>query len=140
MTRARSSRRALRGLSYLELCLAIVVLSICLVPAGKLVPTLLSGQRDLETSFHLSVIAQEKLEKSILQLDTSFYSFTQMGNLAASGHPEWRYHLAVTADASERFATIRSEAYVDDDGDQTRGPDELHVCYDAIQVNRSWSP
>jgi hypothetical protein len=130
----------LRGISYLELCLATVILSLCLVPASKLVPTLLSGQRDLDTSFQLSLIAQEKLEKSILQLDTSFYSFTQMGDLAASGHPGWRYYLHVVVDSSQRFATIRSEAYVDEDGNGTRGSDELHVCYDAIQANRGWSP
>lgn len=132
----RASRRAF---SYVELCLAVLILAICLVPAARLLPNLLAGQRDLETRFQLSLIAQEKLDAAVLALEADFSASEQQGDLAARGHPDWRYHVLVLDVGGGRYATICSTAWVDENGDLDMGQDEPQVRFDTIHSNSAWT-
>jgi len=135
-------RAARRGVSYLELCLAVSILGVCLVPALRLLPGLVAGQRHLETQAWLAAIAQEKVETALLELEAGFAARDDSGDLADSGHPGWRYHLVVEIPAAGggRYATVRSEAWADEDGDLALGPDEPQVRFDTLQANCEWSP
>ena len=139
MIASRQSRQAHQGASYVELCLAILILAICLAPAARLLPNLLAGQRDIEARFQLSLIAQDKLDAAIVALDADFCASEQQGDLAARGHPDWRYHVVVLTAGGGRYATIRSTAWVDKNGDLDMDQDEPQVRFDTINSNSAWT-
>ena len=60
----RAQRRDSRdgGFSYVELCLATVILARCVVPATQALTAVLANQRNLETKYRLGLIAQEMLD------------------------------------------------------------------------------
>ena len=138
----RHRRRGRRGLSYLEVCLAIAILTLCLVPASRFLARLVANQRDLETRCQLCLTAQEKLDAALLSLGSSFTERDEGGNLDALGHPDWRYRLVVTVppEGGGRYATICSQAWVDSNGDTMLDAGEPQVQFDTIAANREWSP
>ena len=142
MWRIQRRRTIRQGFSYLELCLAMVILAICLIPAAQALPTLLAGQRRLETRYQLSLAAQEKMEDAVLSLQGDFAERDEQGDLAAEGHPDWRYHIVVTipAEGEGRYARLRAQAWLDADGDLACDPEELQATFDTIAANRSWAP
>jgi len=136
----RTRNRSRRGTSYVELVVALLILSICLVPAARALPGLLAGQRDLEVRYQLSLIAQEKLEAAALALQSHFAESDQHGDLASQGHPEWRYSVRVEVQRDGDRATIRSQAWADENADGRLDPGEPQVRFDTTAVNLDWSP
>ncbi|MBL7222787.1 MAG: hypothetical protein ISS72_02940 [Candidatus Brocadiae bacterium] len=141
MLQLRRQRAGLRGFSYLEVCLAIVILAICLIPSARMLPTLLAGERGLATRCQLSAVAQEKLESAALSLGNDFAERDEQGDLAAAGHPDWRYHLVVTipAEGGGRYARLQSRAWLDADGDLACDPEEAQVMFESIASNLRWT-
>ena len=134
--------RRTRAFSYLEVVLAMLILAICILPAGRMLPTLLESQRGLETRLALSVIAQQQLESTVLALDASFVASDVSGTLASQGHGEWRHHTVVTVPAagSGRYAVVRCEAWADANGNATLDADEPQVRFDTLVADRQWGP
>lgn len=141
MIAARRRRRQAAS-SYLEVMLAMVILAICIIPAARMLPTVLAGQRGLQTRFQLGLIAQEKLEAAVLELDADFSARDDTGDLAAQGHADWRYHLVVTIPpaGSGRYALATSRAWADENGDAALDADEPQVRFDTLVANCQWSP
>ncbi len=142
MRRTARTRRPRSGISYLEVMLAMAILTLCIVPAARMLPTLLSSQRNLENYYLLSLVAQEKLEAAVLELGADFAERDDSGDLASEGHADWRFHLLVTIPVSGagRYAFVRSQAWLDADADTTLDPDEPQVRFDTVVANRQWSP
>jgi len=142
MTRQPARRTGERAFSYVEVCLAVVILALCIVPATRALPGILEGQRNAETRLQLSLIAQEKLEFAALALQARFIPSSQTGNLAATGHPDWRYEVVVSVPMAGggRYATIFSRAWADRDGDLACDAEEPQVRYDTILSYRKWEP
>ncbi|MFW6161419.1 MAG: type IV pilus modification PilV family protein [Planctomycetota bacterium] len=136
----RASRQA--GLSYLEVSLGMVILTLCILPAARFLPVLLDGQRQLETRAQLSFIAQARLEEALSDLAVNFIATDETGDLAAEGHPDWRWHIVVTVPSTGggRYAAVRSETWHDADGDGSLDPDEPSVRFDTLQANLEWTP
>ena len=128
--------------SYLELLVAMLILTLCIVPAARMLPGVLAGQRGLETRYQLSLVAQDKLETAVLELDDSFVERDESGDLTAQGHPDWRYRLVVTIPAagSGRYATVRSEAWVDETANTALDADEPQVVFETLHANCLWEP
>ena len=144
MPRRHTHRRPRGGFSYLELCFAIVILSLCIVPAARMLPSLLTDQRSLEAKYHLSLIAQEKLEAAVLALEAAFVPSLEHGTLADQGRPNWHYDILVEVPLAGlgRYATVRARAWIDPDGGIDIVPDEgdPQVRFDTLVANRQWSP
>lgn len=145
MPTAPRPRARRKGSSYLELCIAILILSLCIVPAARMLPGLLVGQRDLETKYHLSLVAQEKLEAAVLTITPPILPSSEHGTLAAEGHPTWHYDIVVQPEGllpPHRYADVRVRAWVDLDGgvDIVPDPGDPQVRYDTRVANRQWSP
>jgi len=139
---AARRRREQAASSYLEVMLAMVILTICIVPAGRMLPTVLAGQRGLQTRFQLGLIAQEKLEAAVLELGDDFSARDDTGDLAVQGHDDWHYHLAVTIPPAGggRYALALSQAWADENGNATPDADEPQVRFDTLVANPQWSP
>jgi len=139
MTPLRAPRR---GLSYVELCIATLILTLCLTPAVRTLPSVLASQRDLETRYQLGLIAQEKLAAAALALRASFVARDTQGDLAALGNPDWRYHVLVTVPAAGggRYAVLCVQAWVDHSANLVLDAGETHVRFDTLVANRSWTP
>ncbi|MFP4057488.1 MAG: type II secretion system protein J [Candidatus Brocadiia bacterium] len=139
MLAPRSPRR---GVSYVELCLAMAILGLCLVPATRMLPDLLVSHRRVETEYRLSLVAREKLEETVLALEARFQESTDSGDLAAQGRPDWHYDVDVTIppDSDGRYAIVRARAWEDADGGGERTPEDgdLLVRFDTIAANRKW--
>ena len=133
-----------RGLSYVEVCLAMAILTLCILPAARALPTILAGQRYLQTQHQLSLIAQEKLEAALLALQASFTESEQSGNVSGHDSPPWRYHVDVSipTGCDGRYATVAAWAYVDTDADAQFPPEagEPAVRFDGIAANWNWRP
>jgi len=146
MTPPRRLGSARGGFSYLELVLAMAILAICIIPAARMLPTLLAGQRGLETRYQLSLVAQEKLEEAVLSLQNDFGDAYYWGSLGDRGQPNLHYvvDVDVSAAAGGRYATVRVEAWVDTDGngwdDDDPDDGEPVVRFDTLVANRQWSP
>jgi len=134
--------RACRAFSYVELCLSIVILTICLAPATRLLPMILANQRNLEARYELSLIAQEKLDTGALSLSRDFTASSVGGDLATEGHPDWRYELdvVVPAEGGGRYATLTAQTWIDENANARLDPGETHVRFDTIRSNENWSP
>jgi len=129
------------GLSYLEVCLAIVILSLCLIPAARALPTIMATQKQVETKYRLSLLAQRVLERAVLVLDADFSATSATGDMAAAGHPEWRYTLSVTLPSGDgRYAVVTATAWEEADGDGQPSQDETQVTFATIVANRNWTP
>ena len=115
MTSPRRQRAARDGFSYLEVMLAMAILALCILPAARYLPGLFAGQRQLETQYQLSLIAQERLEEALLALDSDFSPRYEWGGATDS---DFRYlvDVAVPAEGQGRYATIRVLAWLDTDG------------------------
>ena len=144
MTRARRRCRATSAFSYLELCLAMLILALCIVPAARALPGVLAGQRDLETKYQLCLLAQEKLESAVLDLERAFLAGHTHGTLASEGRSDWHYDVLVEVPVVGlgRYATVRARAWVDLDGgaDVVPDPGDPQVRFDTLVANRQWSP
>ena len=140
--RGRWRRGDCEGFSYIEVFFALSILTLCITPAMRMVPTLLSGQRDLETRYQLSLIAQDKLEALLLGLEINFADLALSGNLAGEGHPTWVYKASASVPSApgDRYATIQVVAWDDANGNAVADAGEAHVRYDTIQSNLAWSP
>jgi len=136
------TRRSRSGISYLEVCIAMVILAACIIPAARYLPDLLAQQRALEARYQLSLVAQEKLETAMGSLTASFAESSDSGDLSSIGHADWRWSLDVTIPAagSGRYAAIRSTAWADDDDDGVCDADEPQVRFDTMQTDPTWSP
>ena len=123
-----------RGLSYVEVCLAMAILTLCILPAA----------RALQTQHQLSLIAQEKLEAALLALQASFTESEQSGNVSGHDSPPWRYHVDVSipTGCDGRYATVAAWAYVDTDADAQFPPEagEPTVRFDGIAADWNWRP
>ena len=133
------------GFSYLELCIAIVILSLCIVPAARMLPSLLAGQRDLETQYHLSLVAQQKLEATVLTPAPLLLPGTEHGTLTDEGHPTWHYDILIEPEGllpPPRYIDVRVRAWVDLDGgiDIVPGLGDPQVRYDTRVANRQRRP
>lgn len=130
------------GFSYIEVFFALSILTLCITPAMRLVPALISGQRDMETRYQLSLIAQDKLESLLLRLEVNFVDLTLSGNLAAEGHPKWVYKASadVPPAPDDRYAIIQVDVWDDANGDVVANAGEAYVRYDTIQSNLAWTP
>jgi hypothetical protein len=142
MVRRLPRHNPCRAFSYVELCVSMLILSLCLLPGAKLIPALLSGERDLETRYQLSLVAQQNLDAAALALEASFVASDTGGTLSAQGHPDWRYRIVVTVPAlgSGRYAVLCSQAWVDKDADTQLDAGETLVRFDLIIANRKWIP
>ena len=139
---AKALRRpGCRGTSYLEVCMAIAILSLCTVPAMRALPMILKSQRNVQTRYLLSLVAQQKLEEAALDLQLSFSDSQEEGDLAASGHADWRYDVLVDVPVAGdgRYATVRARAWADDTANQAPDAGEPQVRFDTIVVNSQWS-
>ena len=127
--------------SYVQVCLAMIILSICLIPAARLLPGLLAWQRKVQNKFELTLIAQAKLEEALVDLDGDFSALDQEGDLTDSGHADWCYHLVATiyGGGVGRYAIIQSDSWIDEDGDSALGQDEAQVRLDTMLSNGQWS-
>ena len=132
--------RARRGFSYIEVCLAMIVIGICLIPAARALPSLLTWQRKVQTKYELTLIAQAKLENALIDLAQDFSARDEEGDLNDYGHADWRYHLVATiyGGGVGRYAVIRSDAWYDEDGDIALGQDEAQVRVDTMLSNCEW--
>jgi len=141
MDRPSKPRQRSQAFSYVELCIAIIILGMCIIPAAQALPALMAAQRDLETRFQLSLVAQEKLDQAKLELENSFSARDESGDLTVQGHPEWRYHLVVTVppEGGGRYAIICSQAWADEDSDTQLDADEPQARFDLLVANRGWS-
>ena len=132
---------AAAGLSYLEVCLAIVILSLCLIPAAKALPIMMATQKQVETKYQLSLLAQRELERAVLALDADFSATSASGDMAAAGHPEWRYTLVVELPSGDgRYAVVTATAWEETDGDGQPSQGETQVTFATIVANRNWTP
>jgi len=140
MTRSRRTRQ---GFSFTEVCVAILIFTLCLVPALRALPALMASQTDVETKHLLSLIAQEKLADAVLSLRSSFVERYEYGGLS---NPDLRYLIAVTipAEGAGRYAVVRVLAWVDTGGthvdDDVPDAGEPLVRFDTIVANCAWSP
>jgi len=133
--------RGTRGLSYLEVCLAIVILSLCLIPAARALPTILATQKRVETRYRLSLVAQRELERAVLALDANFSASSASGDMASAGHPEWRYSVVVTLPSGDgRYAVVTATAWEETGGDDQPSAAETKVTFATIVANRNWTP
>ena len=141
---AARRRRTQAASSYLEVMLAMVILALCIVPASRMLPTLLASQRGLETRFQLSLIAQGKLEAAVLGLGANFGPSLEHGTLSAEGRPTWNYDILVETLTLGlgRDATVRARAWVDLDGgiDFVPDPEDPQVRFDTLVANPRRSP
>jgi len=137
-------RTSEHAFSYVEVCLAMAILSICLLPGMRMLPALLEGQRGVEMKYELSLIAEENLETAALALDADFAASSEAGDLADRGHADWRYSTVVEipAEGGGRYATVRADAWADLDGDGQFPPEdgEPHVRLDTVVANCDWTP
>ncbi len=133
-------KRAGSGVSYVEVCLAILIISVFLIPSIRVVPLVMAGQRDLEARYELSLIAEERLEMVLQDLGASFAARDESGNLSSYGHSDWRYRTVVTLGGSGRYAVISSVTWIDADADTIRDDDEVQIRFDTIQADVLWSP
>ena len=131
---------ARRGVSYVEVCLAMLIISVFLVPSLRVVPLVMAGQRDLEAKYELSLIAQERLEMALQDLGASFTARDESGNLTAYDHSDWRYRVVVKLRGLGHSAVIRSVTWIDADADTVRDDDEVQIRFDTIQADVQWSP
>ena len=138
MNARRQRHRSSAGVSYLELSLAMFILAICILPATQALPSLLAGQRDLETKYQLSLIAQQKLEAAALDLRRDFSETADEGDLGAEGHPDWRYKLVVIIPDGGPLATICVTVFADEDGDHALDADEPQVRFDSAVADCNW--
>ena len=140
-TLAKGRNGLAAGLSYLEVCLAIVILSLCLIPAARALPTIMATQKQVETKYRLSLLAQRVLERAVLVLDADFSATSATGDMAAVGHPEWRYTLSVTLPSGDgRYAVVTATAWEEADGDGQPSQDETQVTFATVVANRNWTP
>ena len=141
MARPLRDTRGSRGLSYLEVCLAIVILSLCLIPAARALPTILATHKRVETRYRLSLVAQCELESAVLALEGDFSASSASGDMAAIGHPEWHYSVVVTLPGSDgRYAVVTATAWEETDGDDQASQGETQVTFATIMANRNWTP
>ena len=131
---------ARRGVSYVEVCLAMLIISVFLVPSLRVVPLVMAGQRDLEAKYELSLIAEERIEMVLQDLGASFAARDESGSLSSYGHSGWRYRTVVTLGGSGRYAVISSVTWIDADADAIRDDDEVQIRFDTIQADVQWSP
>jgi len=140
-TLAKGRNGLAAGLSYLEVCLAIVILSLCLIPAAKALPTIMATQKQVETKYQLSLLAERVLERAVLVLDADFSATSATGDMAAAGPPEWRYPLSVPLPSGDgRYAVVTATAWEETDGDGQPSQDETQVTFATIVANRNWTP
>lgn len=133
--------RRSRGMSYLEVCLAFVILSLCLIPAAKALPTIMATQKRVETRYRLSLVAQRELENAVLNLEARFSASTSTGRMTPIGHPEWRYSLVVDLPSGDgRYAVVTATAWEETDGDDQPSQGETQVTFATIVANRNWTP
>jgi hypothetical protein len=120
----------------------MVILTLCLLPAAETLPNLLSSQREIETKYQLSLVAQEKVDDAVLALLDTFAAGDVQGDLAAQGHPGWRYHIvvAIPAAGQGRYATVCSQAWVDKDSNGQCDTSETQVRFDTLVANHQWKP
>lgn len=134
MAGPRQCRNACEGFTYVELCVSIVIFSICVIASTKAVHTVLGGQRRIETQYELSLIAQDKVDTALHSLRDNLGECTEEGNLAAYGHPGWRHRSEVffPAGSGGLYAQITVWTWADEDGDTQRDTGEPQVRFDTL--------
>ena len=132
------TRRALcrggRGFSYVEVCLAMVILGICIVPAMQAVPSVLASQRTADAQYELALIAQAKIDEATLAIQGSFGPMNEMANLAAEGHADWWYRVKAEfpAESNNRYVYLLSRVWIEINGDGVASGDEPVVRLDTL--------
>ena len=139
--RARSATSR-RGFSYLEACIAMVIVAVCILPGMQLMPALLASQRNVELHYQLSLMAQQKLEEFIPTLDENFVASDETASLAADGHADWWYRRRVTlsTEGPGRYARVSVRVWVDSNGNSSYDDGETFIRFVTIQANRKWQP
>ena len=132
--------RSREAFSYVELCLAILILGICIIPGAQALRSVLDGQQSVETRYGLSQVAHSKMEDAMRALQPAFAARSDQGDLTSLGHPDWYYDTLATISADKTYATVRARVWVDSNSNHVPDAGEPLVRFDTHVTNRFWVP
>jgi Flp pilus assembly pilin Flp len=132
--------RAERGVTVVEVLVAVLLISLALAPLMQLYPGLLAADQDAEVEMRVGTAASRQMETLIVLLRGS--AAVGSGSAACPDLPNCRLEWEVAEESSSAVAgvgqlrTVGVVGCLDADGNANCGPSEVQVRFDAKVTTR----